>query len=115
MQVQDPSAPQQPAEDGFVVDDNAADSAPDDDEEEGVKSDKKAGRRKIKIEFIQDKSRRHITFSKRKAGEYTFVQLLWAPTPAFFVLSRPRPRRIRRRPPFYLFFLPIFSVVLLTV
>ncbi|KAG8903083.1 transcription factor of the MADS box [Tulasnella sp. 403] len=28
----------------------------------------KAGRRKIKIEFIQDKSRRHITFSKRKAG-----------------------------------------------
>ncbi|KAF9046615.1 SRF-type transcription factor (DNA-binding and dimerization domain)-domain-containing protein, partial [Panaeolus papilionaceus] len=25
-------------------------------------------RRKIKIEFIQDKSRRHITFSKRKAG-----------------------------------------------
>ncbi|GAM21923.1 hypothetical protein SAMD00019534_050980 [Acytostelium subglobosum LB1] len=29
---------------------------------------KKAGRRKIKIEFIEDKSRRHITFSKRKAG-----------------------------------------------
>jgi len=29
---------------------------------------KKAGRRKIKIEFIDDKSRRHITFSKRKAG-----------------------------------------------
>lgn len=26
------------------------------------------GRRKIKIEFINDKSRRHITFSKRKAG-----------------------------------------------
>ncbi|RKP19127.1 kinase-like protein [Rozella allomycis CSF55] len=26
------------------------------------------GRRKIKIEFIEDKSRRHITFSKRKAG-----------------------------------------------
>ncbi|KAF8531494.1 SRF-type transcription factor (DNA-binding and dimerization domain)-domain-containing protein, partial [Gautieria morchelliformis] len=34
----------------------------------GSKPDKKAGRRKIKIEFIQDKSRRHITFSKRKAG-----------------------------------------------
>lgn len=31
-------------------------------------TEKKAGRRKIKIEFIQDKSRRHITFSKRKAG-----------------------------------------------
>jgi len=29
---------------------------------------KKAGRRKISIEFIEDKSRRHITFSKRKAG-----------------------------------------------
>ncbi|KAL5039199.1 hypothetical protein BDV3_002585 [Batrachochytrium dendrobatidis] len=27
-----------------------------------------AGRRKIKIEYIEDKSRRHITFSKRKAG-----------------------------------------------
>lgn len=42
----------------------------DDDEEEGGgrKAEKKAGRRKIKIEFIQDKSRRHITFSKRKAG-----------------------------------------------
>jgi pheromone receptor transcription factor len=37
-----------------------------------VKSDrppqKRAGRRKINIEFIKDKSRRHITFSKRKAG-----------------------------------------------
>ena len=30
--------------------------------------DKKVGRRKIQIEFIEDKSRRHITFSKRKAG-----------------------------------------------
>ncbi|KAH3767125.1 solute carrier family 35 member F6 [Pelomyxa schiedti] len=29
---------------------------------------KKLGRRKINIEFIEDKSRRHITFSKRKAG-----------------------------------------------
>eukprot|EP01103_Thecamoeba_quadrilineata_P011487 TRINITY_DN2754_c0_g1_i1.p1 TRINITY_DN2754_c0_g1~~TRINITY_DN2754_c0_g1_i1.p1 ORF type:complete len:152 (-),score=8.35 TRINITY_DN2754_c0_g1_i1:210-605(-) len=31
-------------------------------------SKKKAGRRKINIEFIDDKSRRQITFSKRKAG-----------------------------------------------
>ncbi|PVU99069.1 hypothetical protein BB559_001020 [Furculomyces boomerangus] len=31
-------------------------------------SDKKTRRRKIKIEFIKDKGRRHITFSKRKAG-----------------------------------------------
>ncbi|CBQ70631.1 probable Umc1-MADS-box homolog Umc1 [Sporisorium reilianum SRZ2] len=30
--------------------------------------DLKTGRRKIKIEFIQDDARRHITFSKRKAG-----------------------------------------------
>lgn len=27
-----------------------------------------SGRRKIRIEYITDKSRRHITFSKRKAG-----------------------------------------------
>ncbi|TFK74842.1 SRF-TF-domain-containing protein [Pluteus cervinus] len=73
-----PSAPvdahqQQPvppvADDGFINDHDAVDSAAEDDEdEEKPKSDKKAGRRKIKIEFIQDKSRRHITFSKRKAG-----------------------------------------------
>ncbi|OLY82121.1 Transcription factor of morphogenesis MCM1 [Smittium mucronatum] len=31
-------------------------------------SDKKTRRRKIKIEYIEDKGRRHITFSKRKAG-----------------------------------------------
>ncbi|KAJ2017251.1 transcription factor of the MADS box [Coemansia sp. RSA 922] len=40
------------------------DGAPGDD----GPNDKRAGRRKIKIEFIEDKSRRHITFSKRKAG-----------------------------------------------
>lgn len=43
----------------------------DDDDDDAPKSkaaDKKSGRRKIKIEFINDKSRRHITFSKRKAG-----------------------------------------------
>ncbi|KAH9936661.1 SRF-type transcription factor (DNA-binding and dimerization domain)-domain-containing protein, partial [Fomitopsis serialis] len=56
-------------EDAFITDHDAADSGgEDDDDEEKPKSDKKAGRRKIKIEFIQDKSRRHITFSKRKAG-----------------------------------------------
>ena len=31
-------------------------------------SKKRAGRRKINIEYIEDKSRRQITFSKRKAG-----------------------------------------------
>ncbi|CAG8471644.1 132_t:CDS:2 [Ambispora leptoticha] len=44
----------------------------EDDDSEGdedeTKSEKRAGRRKIKIEYIDDKSRRHITFSKRKAG-----------------------------------------------
>ncbi|KAI8592168.1 hypothetical protein BDZ88DRAFT_392613 [Geranomyces variabilis] len=39
----------------------------DDDEEKGGKGGRQ-GRRKIKIEYIDDKSRRHITFSKRKAG-----------------------------------------------
>lgn len=33
-----------------------------------VNKDGEAGRRKIRIEYITDKSRRHITFSKRKAG-----------------------------------------------
>ncbi|KAI0056111.1 SRF-TF-domain-containing protein, partial [Artomyces pyxidatus] len=56
-------------QDQFINDQDAADSAAEDEEDEDKpKSDKKAGRRKIKIEFIQDKSRRHITFSKRKAG-----------------------------------------------
>ncbi|KAJ7644196.1 SRF-type transcription factor (DNA-binding and dimerization domain)-domain-containing protein [Roridomyces roridus] len=53
----------------FIADHDAVDSAgDDDDEDEKPKSGQKQGRRKIKIEFIQDKSRRHITFSKRKAG-----------------------------------------------
>jgi len=56
--------------DQFIQDQEANDDGEDEEDEEGdgKKSDKKAGRRKIKIEFIQDKSRRHITFSKRKAG-----------------------------------------------
>jgi pheromone receptor transcription factor len=58
-----------PIENGFVQDPEAGDSG-DDDDDDGKPKDKKAGRRKIKIEFIQDKSRRHITFSKRKAGQY---------------------------------------------
>lgn len=57
-------------EDAFINDHDAVDGSGDDDEDDDKpKADKKAGRRKIKIEFIQDKSRRHITFSKRKAGE----------------------------------------------
>ena len=38
----------------------------DDDEDDDDKPGRE--RRKIEIKFIQDKSRRHITFSKRKAG-----------------------------------------------
>ncbi|KAJ7259536.1 SRF-type transcription factor (DNA-binding and dimerization domain)-domain-containing protein [Mycena haematopus] len=53
----------------FIADHDAIDSAGDDDDDDDKpKSGQKQGRRKIKIEFIQDKSRRHITFSKRKAG-----------------------------------------------
>jgi len=40
----------------------AADDDDDDDDKPGRE------RRKIEIKFIQDKSLRHITFSKRKAG-----------------------------------------------
>ncbi|CEI86495.1 Putative MADS-box transcription factor, other eukaryote [Rhizopus microsporus] len=47
--------------------DNTEDLDEDDDEDE-KKPAKRSGRRKIKIEYIEDKTRRHITFSKRKAG-----------------------------------------------
>jgi pheromone receptor transcription factor len=43
----------------------------DDDDEKGGRE-----RRKIEIKFIGDKSRRHITFSKRKAGIMKKVRLL---------------------------------------
>ncbi|KAJ6508673.1 SRF-type transcription factor (DNA-binding and dimerization domain)-domain-containing protein [Mycena sanguinolenta] len=56
-------------EGAFIADHDAIDSAGDDDDDDDKpKTGQKQGRRKIKIEFIQDKSRRHITFSKRKAG-----------------------------------------------
>ncbi|KAH6665921.1 MADS box protein [Plectosphaerella plurivora] len=41
-------------------------SAPDEDDDDDEKGGRE--RRKIEIKFINDKSRRHITFSKRKAG-----------------------------------------------
>lgn len=47
----------------------AADDDDDDDDKPGRE------RRKIEIKFIQDKSRRHITFSKRKAGIMKKVSL----------------------------------------
>ncbi|KAF9945562.1 transcription factor of the MADS box [Mortierella alpina] len=50
-------------------DDDDGDGDDDDEEDEPPKgNNKRAGRRKIKIEYIEDKSRRHITFSKRKSG-----------------------------------------------
>lgn len=47
-----------------IKDDEENESA----EESDVKPSRRSGRRKIKIEYIEDKNRRHITFSKRKAG-----------------------------------------------
>lgn len=44
------------------------DDSPGGNQKGGKPPQKRAGRRKINIEFIKDKSRRHITFSKRKAG-----------------------------------------------
>ena len=49
---------------------SAAGDDDDDDDEKGGRE-----RRKIEIKFIQDKSRRHITFSKRKAGIMKKVRL----------------------------------------
>lgn len=56
----------------------------DDEEKSPVKKKEKKGRRKIKIEFITDKSRRHITFSKRKSGimkkvSFNYHIFLWFP------------------------------------
>ena len=85
--------PAVPNDDGFVHDPDAAESGQDDDDDDDKpKSDKKAGRRKIKIEFIQDKSRRHITFSKRKAGIMKKVSLPFPPCP-----NRPHPLSRRAR------------------
>ncbi|KAJ7695644.1 hypothetical protein B0H17DRAFT_1054974 [Mycena rosella] len=69
----DAMAPNTVGDDAFIADHDAQDSAGDDDDDDDKpKAGQKQGRRKIKIEFIQDKSRRHITFSKRKAGMQLF-------------------------------------------
>jgi hypothetical protein len=72
------------SDDAFINDHDAVDSADDDDEDDKPSkgTGQKQGRRKIKIEFIADKSRRHITFSKRKAGVFV-TPTVW---PLFFVL-----------------------------
>lgn len=51
----------------------------DDDDDEDTKQPGRE-RRKIEIKFIQDKSRRHITFSKRKAGIMKKVRVPARPT-----------------------------------
>lgn len=73
--ITDPSAQHSPGPDD-PANSNGADNrgvkrprvstaADDDDDDEAIPGRE---RRKIDIKFIQDKSRRHITFSKRKAG-----------------------------------------------
>ncbi|KPI42441.1 Transcription factor of morphogenesis MCM1 [Cyphellophora attinorum] len=72
--IQDPNALDQPSPgDDLAGNDtgrgnkrNRASMAGDDDDDDDEKGGRE--RRKIEIKFIQDKSRRHITFSKRKAG-----------------------------------------------
>lgn len=45
-----------------------SDDCEDSDGDSYPRSEKRNGRRKIKIEFIEDRSKRNITFSKRRAG-----------------------------------------------
>lgn len=65
---------------------SAAAAAADDDDDDDDKPGRE--RRKIEIKFIQDKSRRHITFSKRKAGIMKKVR-----SPSRHVPSCPVPSR----------------------
>lgn len=74
--IQDPNANNSPGADDALTGNGGADTrgvkrprvsaAADDDDDDDDKPGRE--RRKIDIKFIQDKSRRHITFSKRKAG-----------------------------------------------
>ena len=71
-----PSGPSSPMEHSFVddsaaaIDPEAIAQAEDGPSEPAAKKPRPGGhgRRKIEIEYIEDKIRRHITFSKRKAG-----------------------------------------------
>jgi hypothetical protein len=69
----------------------AADDDDDDDEKGGRE------RRKIEIKFITDKSRRHITFSKRKAGIMKKVSASLIRTLASLHTAQPRPHRNMHR------------------
>lgn len=64
-------------------------AAQDDDDDDDEKGNRE--RRKIEIKFISDKSRRHITFSKRKAGIMKKVSAPYSfahPLPTRFVSTR---------------------------
>ncbi|KAI8141124.1 hypothetical protein BJV82DRAFT_620913 [Fennellomyces sp. T-0311] len=61
--------PRTPKNSKALADDNDFDDEEDEvDDSLASTPVKRSGRKKIKIEYIQDKNRRHITFSKRKAG-----------------------------------------------
>ena len=86
--IADPSAQHSPgAQDDATGNGNGADNrgvkrprvstAADDDDDDDDKPGRE--RRKIDIKFIQDKSRRHITFSKRKAGIMKKVRSILSP------------------------------------
>lgn len=63
------SKPKDTPAQAFASDEPRQQAGEADNIEEDDSPDKRStGRRKITIEFIEDKSRRHITFSKRKAG-----------------------------------------------
>lgn len=53
------------------------------EDSDSEKPSKRSGRRKIKIEYIEDKNRRHITFSKRKAGIMKKVRAFFSTIPVF--------------------------------
>jgi pheromone receptor transcription factor len=61
----------------------------EDDEDDDDKPGRE--RRKIEIKFIQDKSRRHITFSKRKAGIMKKVRRASSPPRVLFLFASPYP------------------------
>ena len=101
-------------------DPNAEDEEDDDDDEggggDGPPRKKRGGhgRRKIEIEYIEDKIRRHITFSKRKAGiskkAYELSRLTGAQVgrrPALTASRSPRAPPSARPSPKCSFFVPL--------
>ena len=90
------------------VDHGEDDENPEDEDEEddfggmlgagaGSATKERNVRRKINIEFIEDKSRRHITFSKRKAGIMKKVRVCQRCVPAWAGSDEMRPVIFRDR------------------